>query len=100
LGAAAQVYVNSYSPTTKKLALSFTPPDGSRNKDSSDQQQRLPTPAEEMQELSQTPPKKWLQAVVQRVTPFGLFVRPANYDVTGTHLIRTVVALFHVLITG
>jgi hypothetical protein len=100
LGAAAQVYVNNYSPTTKKLALSFTPPDGSRNKDSSDQQQRLPTPAEEMQELSQTPPKKWLQAVVQRVTPFGLFVRPANYDVTGTHLIRTVVALFHILITG
>ena len=28
---------------------------------------------------------KWLQAIVQKVTDFGLFARPAGFDTAGTH---------------
>lgn len=33
--------------------------------------------------FSDIPQSKWLNGVVQSVSPFGIFVRPAGYEMTG-----------------
>lgn len=105
VGSQVQVYIDSYDPTGRKLALSMAPPGSSGDRaQQADTQQpqkakrgRPPKGGAkaadtaalnevQLQELARTPAQRWIQAVVQNVTPFGLFVRPANYDVTGMHL--------------
>lgn len=42
------------------------------------------TPKADLSGIIQVPREKWLQGVVQSVTNFGLFVRPAGFEVVGT----------------
>lgn len=101
IGSTVSVYVDSYDPVVKKLVLSMAPLRSSRDPAQTEPQppqkakrgrpsgskaadaERAALTQQQLQELAKTAPQRWIQAVVQNVTPFGLFVRPANYDVTG-----------------
>lgn len=63
-GSVLQVTVEDLSIENKKMVLSAVPrPD--------------------VRAFVNFPEEKWIQSVIQSVSSFGLFVRPAGYDVTG-----------------
>ena len=66
-GTIIKVQIEEFSSEGKKLVLSMS------------HENRADVGA-----LSGMASSKWLNGVVQSVSPFGIFVRPAGYEMTGT----------------
>jgi hypothetical protein len=94
MGMQLEVWVDSVSPAEKKIVLSLRSPDsaaetgdsagrggGSPSSRRADALSRAPR--DDVRAFVHKSPERWMQALVQSVTSYGLFVRPANYDVTG-----------------
>lgn len=66
-GTVIKVQIEEFSTEGKKLVLSMSFENRA-----------------EVGALSGVASSKWLNGVVQSVSPFGIFVRPAGYEMTGT----------------
>ncbi len=91
MGSQLEVYIDSYGASTKKLVLSMQSPTSSSSSSSTSAaaagaaqlSDKKSASSNDVNAFVHKSPERWIQAVVQSVTAFGLFVRPASYDVTG-----------------